>query len=249
MGEAEYLFLDALKIENCDLIKKNYSVISNFCLRNKIETLGNLVRKYEKGEVNLKNKKSVEEMDGFIDLIKYLYFQIRLPKENLLFDEIIIIHDTWHGRPWKGRHEVGFNTKKIYNPLKRLGFNSDETDSILSFVSHKKKDMMIISALMNYKEEAYYRFAYSSTSNRVSIDKKIDLFIEYYNKYLKVEQYAEFYKTVELDDLLKEFKDKKEEIIRLANEIKALKTKINSKSQFVPIEKSQRLMKQYNYNQ
>ena len=67
-------FLYTKKIENCPLLKKNYSVIANFCLRNKIESLGELIDKYENGDAGVNNKKSVEEIEGFIDLIKYVYF-------------------------------------------------------------------------------------------------------------------------------------------------------------------------------
>jgi len=247
MEKQDYSFLDTIKIENCEFIRKNYSVLSNFCLRNKIETLGEFISKYECGDAIVRNKRSIEEMDGFIELIKYIYFGERLPQEHLLFEEIIIINDTWQGRPWKGRHEVGFSNETLYSPLKRLGFNGDEADSILSFVSNKKEDMMIISALINYKAEKYYRFSYGSSHNKQSIDKKIDLFVEYYDKYLKKDKYVESYKAVELEKLLKEFKTKKDEIIRLVSEINSLRVKIDSKCQFVSEEKGQKLKKQYDY--
>jgi len=240
-------FLYTKKIDDCPLLKKNYSVIANFCLRNKIESLGELIDKYENGDAGVNNKKSVEEIEGFIDLIKYVYLGKRLSNEYLLFEEIIIIHDSWNGHYWKGRHEVAFNSKYI-NPLKRLGFNSFESDSILSFVSDKNHDMTIISALINYKEANYKWIPGPTNINRATISKKIDILIEYYNNFLKSDNYMEEYKTLELEELLKLYSIKRDEFLKIAEDIKLIRERITNKKQYVSEENIKKLEKNYNYN-
>lgn len=241
-------FLCSIKISDCPFIKTNYSMIANFCMRNKIETLGELIDKYENNEVIVKNKKSIEEMDGFIDLVKYIYLGERLPKENLLFDEIVIIKDSWNGNYWKGRHEVDFNNSEFINPLKRLGFNVDEADSILSYVNKKNYDMTIISALINYKEEGYKWFSGSTNINYENIIRKIDILVDYYNKFLKMDNYLEQYKTLELEELLKEYDKKREEYLNIVSELKLIREKIINKEQYVSNENIRKLEKVYNFN-
>lgn len=50
-------FLYIIKINECPLIKQSYSMVFDFCLRNKIEIIGALVEKYENGEVSNIQKK------------------------------------------------------------------------------------------------------------------------------------------------------------------------------------------------
>lgn len=240
-------FLYSIKISDCPFIKSNYSMIANFCMRNKIETLGELIDKYKNNEVVVKNKKSVEEMDGFIDLVKYVYLKERLPKESLLFDEIIIIKDSWNGNYWKGRHEVSFNSEYI-NPLKRLGFNVDEADSILSYVNKRNRDMTIISALINYKEDGYKWFSGPTNINYENIIRKIDILVEYYNKFLKNENYLEQYKTLELEELLKDYDLKRIEYLNIVSELKLIREKISKKEKYVSSENIKKLEKTYNFN-
>lgn len=241
-------FLYSIKISDCPFIKSNYSMIANFCMRNKIETLGELVEKYQNKEVVVKNKKSLEEMDGFVDLIKYIYLKERLPKESLLFDEIIIIKDSWNGNYWKGRHEVSFNNSEFINPLKRLGFNVDESDSILSFVNKKNNDMTIISALINYKEEGYKWFSGPTNINYENIIRKIDVLVDYYNKFLKNDNYLEQYKSLELEELLKLYNKKREEYLNIVEELKLIRKKIVNKEQYVSNENIKKLEKNYKFN-
>jgi len=241
-------FLYSIKITECPFIRFNYSMIAQFCLRNKIETLGELVEKYQNKEVVVKNKKSIEEMAGFIDLVKYIYLKERLPKESLLFDEIIIIKDSWNGNYWKGRHEVSFNNSKFINPLKRLGFNVDEADSIMSFVNKKKQDMTIISALINYKEEGYNWFYNSTNINHENIIRKIDVLVDYYNKFLKNDNYLEQYKTLELEELLKLYDSKRKEYLNIVLELKLIRERIANKEKYVSNENIKKLEKSYNFN-
>lgn len=56
MRDEEYVFFDTIKIDDCEFIRKNYSMIANFGFRNKIETLGELVRKYENGDAIVRKK-------------------------------------------------------------------------------------------------------------------------------------------------------------------------------------------------
>lgn len=243
-----YEFLYSIKINECPFIRANYSMIANFCMRNKIETLGELVDKYANNEVIVKNKKSIEEMDGFIDLVKYIYLGERLPKEYLLFDEIIMVKDSWNGKFWKGRSEVGFNNSEFINPLKRLGFNYDESDSILSFVNKKNNDMTIINALINYKDEGYKWFCGSTNINYENIIRKIDVFVDYYNKFLKNDNYLEQYKTLELEELLKEYNKKRIEYLNIVAELKLIRERIEKKEQYVNDNDVKKLEKNYKYN-
>lgn len=241
-------FLYSIKISDCPFIKSNYSMIANFCMRNKIETLGELVEKYQNKEVVVKNKKSIEEMDGFIDLVKYIYLGERLRKENLLFDEIIIIKDKFRGEYWKYRHEASFNNSEFINPLKRLGFNIDESDSIMSFVNKTNQDMTIISALINYKESGYNWFSGSRNIHYENIIKKIDVLVDYYNKFLKNDNYLEQYKSLELEELLKLYNKKREEYLNIVEELKLIRKKIANKEKFVSNENIKKLEKSYNFN-
>ena len=241
-------FLYSIKITECPFIRFNYSMIAQFCLRNIIETLGELIDKYQNNEVIVKNKKSIEEMDGFIDLINYFYLGERMPKEHLLFDEIIIVKDSWNGNYWKGRHEVDFNNTEFINPLKRLGFNVDEADSILSYVNKKNYDMTIISALINYKEEGYKWFSGSTNINYENIIRKIDILVDYYNKFLKTDNYLEQYKTLELEELLKEYDKKRKEYLDIVSQLKLIRETIVNKEKYVSNENIKKLEKSYNFN-
>ena len=89
MNKLDYSVFDLVYIVDYDLISEKNSLIFTYCMRNKIFTLGDLLRKYDNNEIIFKNKKSEEEIRGFIDLVKYRHFGRKIPNENLVFSQII----------------------------------------------------------------------------------------------------------------------------------------------------------------
>ena len=138
MEKRDYSILDSVLIENCDLIVQD-EVIYRLCLKNKINTLGEFYKKLENNEINIINKKTKEQVKGFIDLVNYYYFNEKLIKSNLLFNEIRILEDTWRGNKWLGRYEASLKENEKYS-LRRLGFSSDE-ESIIFIINPQTRGL------------------------------------------------------------------------------------------------------------
>lgn len=237
-----YFLLDKLLIDNCKLILKKYSSIYRLCEKNNIKSIGELLRKYDDGELSIYNK-SYEEIDGVIDLINYRYFEKKLSQEELLFDEITFVPNSWQGKYHDHFSESILDTSKFKNPLKRLGFTLDESETLVYYVTDNKQSMVIINAILKYRNDENRREL--PKSKQEVFDLKLDIIIDYYYNNCFSEKSLEIKKYIELENLLIKLSEILKEREKIDNNIKLLENQINTKKQFVNEEDVKVLFKRY----
>lgn len=244
MENIDYSVLNNVLIEDYDLIIKKYSVIYRYCLNNNIYTLGDLLLKYDNNILNIKNKKSKDEISGFIDLVKYRHFKIELPSDSILYDLIKVSKDTWNGKYKKGWSEVKFVSD--YNfPLKRLGFSTYENNKLQYYVEKKGKSMIIIDALIMYKNDNEKKPLNRYKDSNEVFETKLDIIIDYYNNICNIKKSFEEQKYFELDKLLYYYKKVLEMKKDLDKQLLDIKNKINEEKYHVSNDKIKKLIKTY----
>lgn len=243
MEKDYYFLLDKLLIDDCKLILKNYSSIYYLCKKANIKSIGELLRKYDDGELSIYNR-SHEEISGVIDLIKYRYFDKKLSQEELLFDEITYMPNSWKGKYHDHFSESILNTSKFKNPLKRLGFTLDESETLLYYVTDNKQSMVIINAILKYRNDGLRKKL--PKSKQEIFDFKLDVIIDYYYNNCFSEKSIEIKKYIELENLLIKLSEILNEREKIDKNIKLLETQIDNKKQFVNDEDVKVLLKRYN---
>ena len=216
MENNRYIALKNIKISDCDLILKKYSILYIFCIKNNIENIGDLLFGIENHKFIFRNKSSKEEILGMVDLIRYYYYGNRLQCEKLLNDNVLLIEDVWKNVPCKGSCDIEFDSKMMLNPLRRLGFSSNECDFMRFFVLKYGKNISIINLMYAMKDNILKLKGFKCIEEKEIFLNKINILIEYYNKYLRVDE-----ENRRVDELLNEYK-------RIEEKIKELKTLSNS---------------------
>lgn len=246
MDSLDYSVLDNILIEDYDLILKKYSVVHKFCLKNNITTLGTLVRMYDNNELKIINKKTKEEFYGFMDLIKYRHFGIMLPYDSILLDSIIVKLDTWKGNYKKGWNEAYFISNSTIFPLKRLGFSTSENDKLKFYVEEYGKSMLIIDAIIKYRNDPEKKVIRGYKDAQKIFEKKLDIIIDYYNKNYVPNVGLMRSNKSELEKLLYKYKSISEEIKILKQELSSVEEKIITTRLYVGEDKLKQLLKAYN---
>lgn len=228
MEKLDYSILDDILIEDYDLIIPNYSTVYNYCYKQKIRTLSELILKYKNNEVYTLNRKSIAEIYGFIELVFYRHFHSSILCESLFFDEIKVFEDMWKGNYKKGWNESRVISTKTAFPIRRLGFSNDEENKLKFFVEKKKEDMLIINALFSYKNASNKPIIKGHSKAQEVFEKKIDILLDYYNKiYLPC---IESGKINYLLGLLYNYKELLENKKKLDNELESIINKFNEQS-------------------
>ena len=231
MKKIDYSELNKIFIENYDLIIKPYSVIYKCCIKNNIETLGELIKKHDNNELDIKNMKTKVEMNGFIDLIKYRHFGIKMDSDSILFDLIKVYNNTWKGEYKKGWKETKFISSYNY-PLKRLGFSTDESNKLLYYIERIGESTSIINALIKYRNDSEKPSHNRYKGSKEVFDKKIDIIIDYYKNINTIEN-IELENYKKLENLLLKYKNLIERKKEIELEILETKKEIEEKKGYV----------------
>jgi len=241
MEKLNYNSLDNVFLDDYELIVPSYSYVYQFCIRNKIYTLGELLRKVDSNKLEFKNEGFKEELLGFVDLVKYIHFGIKLPEE-LVFEEVItFVPNSKKGHYHQYLSEVSYNSV-FKNPLRRLGFTYKECNFLELFVKDNKKSMSIIDIIYNYTCLSKRKFGYKELGD--IFVKKLMIYVEYYNKYCKDNAF-QAKKLSELSDLLYRLKELKQKYEEIGCSINQIEKEICEKSKFMDKEQVNRLVKKY----
>lgn len=240
MEKIDYSIIDNIKIDDCDLIVKDLNkTIYRFCFKNGINTLGDLIRKFDNNELEFRIKKGEAEIKGFIDLIKYRYFNINLSSSNILFDEI----DLLDKYDWKQREEVLIKSKEERYPLRRLGFTLNESDMLIIYVNRTKMPTTVIQAILNYLDDSKDYYIHSTKEQFIFLNKLM-LIKDYYKKCV-ANNTLSVCKLVELEERLKRYKELSDKRSQIEAELDKLENDINVINKYVNEEDSIKLVKKY----
>ena len=238
----DYTILDKISIQDYDLIVPVYTNIHQFCIRNNINTLGDLIRKFDNNELEFKNNSFKEELFGFVDFVRYRHFGIKLPHDELLNEVITFVPNSNKGEYHAILDDVSYNSV-FKNSLRRLGFTSKETDELEYFVKKQKQSMVIIDVLYNYNRFQTSSFGYKGMKE--ILEKKLEIYIKYYEKYLKPYNSFETKIFIEIDILLRRLKNLKDKRRVIDLLIEETQNEITKNSKFVNEEKIKKLIKKY----
>lgn len=145
MKRIDYKVLDNALITECDLLE-NDDFIKYYCYLNQINTLGQLLRKYDYKKLDFESKEEKDKISGFVDIIKYKYYgkKLSVDYDFILFDKFTDDYVTNGVKVWDSKYEF---------PLKRLGFTENEIRIINQFVmSDNNKSRIVINVILQMRE-------------------------------------------------------------------------------------------------
>lgn len=247
MEKEKYNRLKNISIERCGIIKNSTSdPIYRFCLANNIDNLGDFILIYNKQRLDMHKGHNFSYFDGVIDLINLVFFKEELPAAYYL-NSMVRLYKT-------GRQQIlfvyveneGITVGKSNNKtLKRLGFNNNEADKILSQVSHLGKEITIVEAIKSCIDN--FDFKNMNSDDEMFITK-LHILYQYYDDRKNEIGYDKeiIYKKAEKDlnkllNLYKKMCILKEEIIMTSTKFEDNISKLSNSD-----EKAIKLIKKYN---
>ncbi len=150
MEKSRYEELKKISLEKSGIIKCDISdPIYKFCMLNKIDNLGDFIENYNKKRTTMDFRHNFYYFDGVIDLINLIWFGDKLVEDKNLSKKIKIFNNKQSITRYAYVSEnAGAQIGCIKNKaLRRLGFNNEETKSILGHVLYLNKEVTIITAI------------------------------------------------------------------------------------------------------
>lgn len=236
MEKSRYELLKDIKIEKSGIIKPHISdPVYKFCVINGIDNLGDFIEMYNVKRYQMDGRHNFYYFDGIIDFINLVFFDEKLPEGKNLCRKIKIFKCDKTFNNYKYAYvenDAGCQIGRSENAsLRRLGFNNNETKTILGHVLYLDKEVSVIVAIKSCLENFNFK---NMTNDDEMFITKLHILNEYYEKNKddlgKVHSY-DFYKAKEN---ISELKNLYREMYKIQKKIRELSLDFEQKIEQLP---------------
>ena len=167
-----------ITLEDCGLISlTEISLVYRCCLKYDIKTINEFINLYDSGKIKFNTKISMEEISGFVEMIKYKFFD-----EDLKIDDILLMKFSLNNNLNKKDYCMyDIYSDKYSNPLRRLGLTYEEVTCIRFYVEKSKYVEDLINVFIKYRKDDRGIRLERKHRHKIFLEK-IDLIIKYYYK-------------------------------------------------------------------
>lgn len=217
MEKNRYEQLTKISIEKSGIIKCDISdPIYKFCMINRIDNLGDFVKVYNEKKNTMDRRHNFYYFDGVIDLINLVFFNDSLLEAKNLRKKIKIFNNKKAITHYAYVERTSINEHMENASLRRLGFNNEETKTILRHVLYLGKEVSIITAIKSCIRN--FDFKKMDQGDEMFITK-LYVLSEYYDKSKNSLEKVENYDLYKVQEKIKELKKLYRQMFKLQKKI------------------------------